>query len=61
MRLFGATYSAHALSMELEMKFEMTGMFIMLGKYLDIGTTDIAIFGSPISVTRVVLTLQVKL
>jgi hypothetical protein len=51
-------YSAHAVFIELETKSEMTGRFITFGRDLDIGTTEIEIFGNPMSVTRHVLTLS---
>ena len=57
-RLFGATYSAAAVSSALEMKPEMKGMSITFGSSLLIGTTEMVIRGSPMRVTRVVLTLQ---
>lgn len=52
---FGATYSATAVSIELAMNDEMSGMFMTFGRTLDIGTTEIEIRGKPISVTNVVL------
>lgn len=57
-RLRGATYSAQAASIDFEMNEDSTGMFIMFGRDSDIGTTEIEIFGSPISVTSVVFTLN---
>ena len=56
-KLLGATYSAAAVSSALEMKPEMNGRSMTLGRILLIGTTDIVIRGRPMSVTRVVFTL----
>ncbi len=56
LKLFGATYSANAASMDLAMNVDMTGRFITFGKARDIGTTDIDIFGNPMNVHSVVFT-----
>lgn len=57
-RLRGATYSAQAVSMALEMKDDNTGIFITLGRLLAIGVTEMEMRGRPISVKRVVLILR---
>ena len=56
-KLFGATYSAAAVSMALEMKPEMNGKFMIFGNTLLMGTTEMVILGRPINVTIVVFTL----
>lgn len=55
--LFGATYSAQAVSMDFDMKSEMTGRFMTLGSDLAIGTTEILMRGRPMRVTRLLLML----
>lgn len=55
--LFGATYSAAAVLMELEMNPEMKGRSIMFGSTF-MGMTEISIRGRPMSVNKVVLTLR---
>ena len=42
-KLLGATYSAAAVSSALEMNPDMKGRFMMLGRILFIGTTEIVI------------------
>ena len=42
-KLFGATYSAAAVSKALEMKPEMNGMSMMFGRILLMGMTEIVI------------------
>jgi len=59
-RLFGATYSANAVSMDRAMKVEMTGRFMTFGKARDMGTTLIEIFGNPIKVHSEVFMLVVR-
>ena len=59
-RLFGATYSATAVSMALEMNPEMNGTSMTFGSILLKGTTDMVIRGRPSRVTKVVLTLMVR-
>ena len=56
-RHFGATYSAAAVSIALEMNPEMKGRFITFGNARFIGTTEMVIRGRPMSVTSVVFTL----
>ena len=56
-KLFGATYSAKAASMDFAIKVEMTGRFITFGKARDIGTTEIDILGNPMNVQSVVFML----
>lgn len=56
-RLFGATYSATAVSIELEMKPEINGMFMTFGRNLAKGITEMVILGRPIKLNMVVLTL----
>ena len=58
-RHFGATYSAAAVSIALEMSPEMNGRFITFGNALFIGTTEMVIRGRPMSVTSVIFTLYV--
>lgn len=57
-RLRGATYSAQAVSIALDMNEDRTGIFITSGKLLAIGTTTMEIRGSPISVKSVVFILE---
>ena len=56
-KLFGATYSATAVSIELEMNPEMNGRFITFGRTLLRATTEMVTRGSPIRDTIVVFTL----
>ena len=56
-KLFGATYSAHAASIERAMNVEMTGRFITLGSDFARGTTEREMRGRPMRVTRVVFML----
>ena len=58
--LFGATYSAAAVSRALEINPEMNGKSMIFGRTLFMGTTEMVIRGSPISVTRVVFTLSTQ-
>ena len=55
--LFGATYSAQAVSMDFDMKSEITGRFITFGSDFAIGTTEILMRGRPMRVTSVLLIL----
>jgi hypothetical protein len=57
-KLFGATYSAAAVLMALEMNPETKGRFITFGKALLSGMTEMSILGRPINVTIVVLILN---
>ena len=56
-RHFGATYSAAAVSIALEMNPEMKGRFITFGNARFIGTTEMVIRGRPMRATSVVFTL----
>jgi hypothetical protein len=56
-KLFGATYSAAAVSKADEIKPEITGRFIMLGIARDMATTDGLMCGKPRNVKSVVLML----
>ena len=58
MRLFGATYSAAAVLMALDINPEMKGMFITFGRCSLRGTTLIVMCGRPSNVTIVVFTLR---
>ena len=51
-KLFGATYSAHAASIDLAMKDDSTGIFMTFGRDFARGMTEIEMRGSPINVTR---------
>lgn len=57
-RLFGATYSAAAVLIALEMNPEMNGTFITFGSLSLMGTTEMVICGRPMKVTSVVFTLD---
>lgn len=57
-RLFGATYSAAAVSRALEMNPEMNGKFMTFGSVLLRGVAEIVMRGRPIKETKVVLTLN---
>ena len=56
-KLFGATYSAAAVLIALEMNPEINGMFITFGRCSLKGTTLIVMWGRPSNVTIVVFTL----
>ena len=56
--LLGATYSATAVSIELEMNPEIKGRFITFGRILFMGMTEMVMRGKPSSVTIVVFTLH---
>ena len=58
MRLFGATYSAAAVSRALEMNPEMNGRFMTFGSVLLKGVAEIVMRGRPMREIRVVLTLH---
>ena len=58
--LFGATYSAAAVSRALEINPEMNGKSMIFGRTLFMGTTEMVIRGSPISVSSVVFTLSTQ-
>lgn len=57
-QILGATYSATAVSIALEMKPETKGMSMTLGRILLRGTTEMVIRGRSIELTIVVLTLS---
>lgn len=60
-RLFGATYSAQAASIDRAINVEMTGRFMTLGSDFARGTTERDTRGRPIRVTKVVFTLDYAL
>ena len=57
-RLFGATYSAQAASIDWAMNEDNIGIFITFGKDSAIGITEIDTRGRPISVINEVFMLK---